>query len=95
MEQYKDKNGKYSLNPETLFSNRMIYDTIKYQKKYGFEIGKNNSTWNNEADAFKHAFGSAEMFFNIGNLGSLAGGINRIQNQTVHQKGAIHLMANG
>ena len=43
--------------------------------------GNNNTTWNNEADAFKHAFGSAEMFFNIGNLGSLAGGINRIQNQ--------------
>ena len=61
MEQYKDKNGKYSLNPETLFSNRIIYDTIKYQKKYGFEIGKNNSTWNNEADAFKHAYMQAAL----------------------------------
>ena len=61
MEQYKDKTGKYSLNPETLFSNRMIYDTIKYQKKYGFEIGKNNSTWNNEADAFKHAYMQAAL----------------------------------
>ncbi len=61
MEQYKNQNGKYSLNPETLFSNRMIYDTIKYQKKYGFEIGNNNSTWNNEADAFKHAYMQATL----------------------------------
>lgn len=56
MKQYKDQNGKYSLNPKRLFSNKMINDTIKYQQKYGFEIGQNNSTWNNEADAFKHAY---------------------------------------
>ena len=34
----------------------------KYQKKYGFEIGKgSHDAWNNEADAFKHTFMSADM----------------------------------
>ncbi len=61
MKQYKDQNGKYSLNPKRLFSNKMINDTIKYQQKYGFEIGQNNSTWNNEADAFKHAYMQAVL----------------------------------
>ena len=37
MKQYKDQNGKYSLNPKKLFSNKMINDTIKYQQKYGFD----------------------------------------------------------
>lgn len=43
--------------------NDKIYESTKYyQKKYGFEIGTGkNDTWNNEADAFKHAFGSAYM----------------------------------
>ena len=31
--------------------------TYKAQKKYGFEIGTGeHATWNNEADAFKHAY---------------------------------------
>ncbi len=68
MEQYKDRNGKYSLNPEKLFSNRMIHDTIKYQKKYGFEIGMNNSTWNNEADAFKHTYMQTQLALMFGNI---------------------------
>lgn len=34
----------------------MLYDTLKYQKKYGFDIGQNNAAWNNEADAFRHAY---------------------------------------
>ena len=81
---------------EKYYGQNVVKDVAFYQPMYGFDMGgNNNTTWNNEADAFKHAFGSAEMFFNIGNLGSLAGGINRIQNQTVHQKGAIHLMENG
>lgn len=43
--------------------NNYIYEqTKKYQKKYGFEIGKgSHDAWNNEADAFKHTFMSADM----------------------------------
>lgn len=36
--------------------------TKKYQKIYGFEIGEGkDATWNNESDAFKHTFMSADM----------------------------------
>lgn len=66
MEQYKNKNGKYPINPEKLFSNKMIHDTVKYQKQYDFEIGKDNSTWNNEADAFKHAYMQATLALRVG-----------------------------
>ena len=43
--------------------NNYIYEqTKKYQKKYGFEIGEgSHDAWNNEADAFKHTFMSADM----------------------------------
>lgn len=38
------------------FTKEIINDTLKYQKKYGFKIGGNNSAHNNEADAFRHAY---------------------------------------
>ena len=60
------------------FNDKMNHVTSKYQKIYKFEVNKDNpkhSTWNNEADAFKHTFGSALMVFEFGNFGSLAGGI--------------------
>lgn len=39
------------------FKKEMFKKTVEYQKKYGFDIGSGeHSTWNNEADAFKHAF---------------------------------------
>lgn len=44
---YKDKNE---------FTREMLNDTLKYQKQYGFDIGKNNVAWNNEADAFRHTY---------------------------------------
>lgn len=37
------------------FIQTMLKDTIKYQKQYGFEL-ENGSAWNNEADAFRHAY---------------------------------------
>jgi len=47
-----------------------IYDakTRKYQKKYNFEIGKDLrcDMWNNESDAFRHAFASASLTTKIG-----------------------------
>ena len=43
--------------------NNKIYSATKiYQKRYGFKIGSGvHDTWNNEADAFKHTFGSADL----------------------------------
>lgn len=47
-----------------------IYNKIgPYQEKYGFEIGKgSHATWNNEADAFKHAFMQADLARKWGNF---------------------------
>ena len=38
------------------FTKEMLSDTLKYQRKYGFDIGQNNVAWNNEADAFRHTY---------------------------------------
>ena len=59
------------------FNDEMVQKTWHYQKKYGFETNprKGHEFWNVEADAFKHAFGSAQMYFKYGNLGSTIGGI--------------------
>ncbi len=44
------------------YNNYIYKQTKKYQKKYGFEIGKgSHDAWNNESDAFKHTFMSADM----------------------------------
>ena len=65
------------------YNDEMVRKTWHYKKKYGFETSprQGHEFWNNEADAFKHAFGSAEMFFKYGNIGSLVGGIYH-ENQT-------------
>ena len=42
------------------FNDYIVKQTFKYQKQYGFNLGKGKeSTHNNEADAFKHAYLSA------------------------------------
>ena len=46
---------EYVKNKKNDFTQEMLSDTIKYQKKYRFDIGENNKAHNNEADAFKHA----------------------------------------
>lgn len=57
------------------FNNEMYTKTKKYQKIYGFEIGTGkNDTWNNEADAFKHAFMQAITQFDFGGIVSTLGG---------------------
>jgi len=44
------------------YSSYIFDKTIKYQKKYGFQMGTGeHATWNNEADAFKHAFMQAQL----------------------------------
>ena len=67
------------------FNDEMVRKTWEYQKKYGFETSprKGHEFWNNEADAFKHTFGSADMYFNMGNAGSIVGGIVH-ENETPH-----------
>lgn len=40
-----------------IFNSYILQATKDYQKKYGFDIGEGqHATWNNEADAFKHAY---------------------------------------
>lgn len=50
------------------FNNEIVNKTNYYQKKYGFNNIKKDGHvfWNDESDAFKHAFGSAQMFFDLG-----------------------------
>ncbi len=59
------------------YNNEIVHKTWYYQKKFGFEISpiQGHEFWNNEADAFKHAFLSADLYFKYGNLNSLLGGI--------------------
>ena len=56
----------------------MIRKTWEYQKKFGFETSprQGHEFWNNEADAFKHVFGSAKMALDMGNWGSIIGDIH-------------------
>lgn len=60
---YKQNNNIDIKTPKTEaeFTNIMIKDTAKFQEKYGFEIGSNGSTWNNESDAFRHAYMQAYL----------------------------------
>ena len=62
-------------NPIDNFKKEMYAKTKKYQKIYGFEIGTGeHDTWNNESDAFKHAYMQAILQFDWGSVGSNIGG---------------------
>lgn len=70
MKQQKN-NSKNNVNMFNFISKKYssyIFDTtLKYQKKYGFQIGTGeHATWNNEADAFKHTFMQAQLSLWIG-----------------------------
>ena len=43
-------------NVSKFFANKMKEDVIRYQKIYNFERGADGSMWNNESDAFRHAY---------------------------------------
>ena len=67
------------------FKEKIFNKTSYYQKLYGFDIGTGkHSTWNNEADAFKHAFMQSVLtidynnYFSklIGDLHEMNGNIN-------------------
>ena len=48
--------------PAKKYSSWIFDETIKYQKQYGFDIGSGkHATWNNESDAFKHAYMQAHL----------------------------------
>lgn len=74
---YKDKEAQKKYNDE------IVNKTWHYQKKFGFETNprQGHEFWNVEADAFKHAFIGADMYFKYGDKGSLWGGIYH-ENQT-------------
>ena len=65
------------------FNNEMVKKTWQYQKIYKFETKpkKGNEFWDVEADAFKHTFGSAILYFRYGDWGSTVAGI-RHESQT-------------
>ena len=63
-ENFKSKIKKVSdsFNPAKNYGNDVFNKTVKYQKKYGFEMGTGKeATHNNEADAFKHTFMQADI----------------------------------
>lgn len=74
----KFKEMKNNQQKQENFKNEMIRKTWEYQKKFGFETSprQGHEFWNNEADAFKHVFGSAKMALDMGNWGSIIGDIH-------------------
>ena len=61
--------------PRKKFNEDVLNATYKAQKKYGFEIGTGpHATWNNEADAFKHAYMQWDLAYNHGeNIAKILG----------------------
>ena len=60
-----------------VYNDEIVNKTLHYQKKFGFKTSaqKGHEFWNNEADAFKHAYGGADMALKYGNPFSLGAGI--------------------
>lgn len=57
------------------FNEEIHADTVKYQRQYGFKMGtEEHATWNNEADAFKHAYMQAYLSIKHSDLYSAAAG---------------------
>lgn len=59
------------------FNDEIAKKTNYYQQKFKFETNprKGHEFWNVEADAFKHAYGAADMALNMGQIGSFLGGV--------------------
>ena len=61
--------------PRKVFNKIILDATNKAQQKYGFEIGTGeHATWNNEADAFKHAYMQAILSIDHGKAISASAG---------------------
>ena len=63
----------YKKKYDEIYSPKATKAALYYSKKYGFDSG-NKSTYNNEADAFKHTFASALVSMEEGYIISLLGG---------------------
>lgn len=61
------------------YNNEIVHKTWEYQKKYDFEASSlpQHEFWNNEADAFKHAFMSGDLMVNFGELFSDIAGLQK------------------
>ena len=70
-----DKNKRNKAQSE--YTSAIDKKTMYYQRKYGFKVNEKSKhrTWNNEGDAFKHTFGSADTALKEGNFVSWAKGI--------------------
>lgn len=76
--QLLDKKSKW-------FSNLMRDDVIKYQKIYNFEKGPNGSMWNNESDAFRHAYMQAFIGCIDDGLARNLGDVHEKNGNAMHQ----------
>ncbi len=59
------------------YNDEIVNKTLHYKNKFGFKTNsqKGHEFWNNEADAFKHAFIGADMYLRQNNQYSLWGGM--------------------
>ncbi len=89
-----DKNKRNKVQSE--YTSIIDKKTMYYQRKYGFKINDNSKhrTWNNEGDAFKHAFGSADTALWEGNLISWTKGIYHETQTPNNPKGERKLWKN-
>ncbi len=72
--------------------NEYFNDTVKYQRKYGFQMGTGqHATWNNEADAFKHAYWQANEYVFENNYKSLFEGILHEMSNPKQPKGELNM----
>lgn len=60
-----------------IYNDEIAKKVMRYQKQYDFEISprQGHELWNNEGDAFKHAYMAADLALNLGQIPSLAIGI--------------------
>lgn len=66
---------------------------LKYSKKYGFDCG-DNTTYNNEADAFKHTFASALVSMEEGQSIAFLGGWYHEATNSSNDLGELHMDTN-
>ncbi len=63
------KRGLDKISGRENFNDKVLEATYKAQKKYGFKMGTGeHATWNNEADAFKHAYMQWKLSWERGDI---------------------------
>lgn len=88
MKKQKFKNFIDSINPAKIYGKGVSTKTDHYQKKYKFKdnpLGTKNRFWNNEGDAFKHAYMQADLSFKFGDtIANIPGYFHEAQNLLQH-----------